>query len=215
MSWTAHMYEQTKDMWEQIYEHPFVQDLAAGRLANERLAFYFEQNTHYIDTVVKCRLIAAAKAHNHEVRDFFLNRAAMVVDELHHQEEMLRRVGGRPDARIAPTCHAYTRHILNLVWTKDPVEYLGSFLPCAWIYDELGSRLRGADLEGPLAEWWGFYMSEEHHELVENYRAFVDKYSQELSGERRRQMLDNFIISTNYEYRFWDMAYHQERWPLG
>ena len=58
-------------------------------------------------------------------------------------------------------------------------------------------------------------MSEEHNELVANYRAFVDKYSEGLSDERRQQMLDNFIISTNYEYRFWDMAYNLEQWPLG
>ena len=69
MKWTEYMYEQTKDMWERIYEHPFLQDLAAGTLSNERLSFYFEQNTHYIDNVVRCRSIATAKAHNDEVRD--------------------------------------------------------------------------------------------------------------------------------------------------
>jgi thiaminase/transcriptional activator TenA len=215
MSWTHYMYEQTKDMWERIYEHPFLRDLAAGTLSDERLAFYFEQNTHYINNVVKCRSIATAKAHNNEIRDFFLSRTAMVVDELHHQEDMLRRVGGQAGARIAPTCHAYTRHILNLVWTKDPVEYLGSFMPCPWTYDEIGIQLRSADLQGAPAEWWEFYMSVEHNELVANYRAFVDKYSEGLSDERRQQMLDNFIISTNYEYRFWDMAYNLEQWPLG
>ena len=42
----------------------FLKDLAAGTLSDERLAFYFEQNTHYINNVVKCRSIATAKAHN-------------------------------------------------------------------------------------------------------------------------------------------------------
>ena len=215
MSWTQYMYEQTKDMWERIYEHPFLKDLAAGTLTDERLACYFEQNIHYHDTAVKCRSIATAKAHNNEIRNFFLGRTPAVVEEMQHQTDMLRRVGGTPGARIAPTCQAYTRHILNLAWTLDPVEYLGSFLPCPWTYDEIGIQLRQAALKGASAEWWEFYMSEEHNELCDNYRAFVDKYSEGLSDERRQLMLDNFIISTNYEYLFWDMAYNLEQWPLG
>jgi thiaminase/transcriptional activator TenA len=75
--------------------------------------------------------------------------------------------------------------------------------------------LKTVALRGASAEWWEFYMSEEHNDLCDNYRAFVDKHSAGLSDERRQQMLDNFIISTNYEYRFWDMAYNQEQWPLG
>ena len=26
--------------------------------------------------------------------------------------------------------------------------------------------------------------------------------------------MDNFVRSLNYEYRFWDMAYNLEQWPL-
>lgn len=215
MSWTSHMYDTTQHLWDQIYEHPFLKELSEGTLSKERLAFYFEQNVHYIDNVVRCRSVAAAKAHNDEIRNFFLERTSMVVDELEHQETMLAAVGGTYGARIAPTCHAYTRHIQMLAWTRDPVEYLGSFLPCPWTYDEIGKQMRGAALEGVPAEWWDFYMSEEHNTLCDNYRAFVDEYSEGLSDERRQQMLDNFVLSLNYEYRFWDMAYNLEQWPLG
>ena len=165
--------------------------------------------------MIRCRSIATAKAHNDEIRDFFLDRTALVVESLEHQIDMLKRVGGRLDARIAPTCHAYSHHILNLAWTKDPVEYLGSFLACPWVYDEIGKQLRTAALKGTHAEWWEFYSSEEHNEMCDNYRAFVDKYAEQMSDERRQQMLDNFIISLNYEYGFWDMAYNLEQWPLG
>ena len=214
MSWTQHMFEQTKDMWDQIYEHPFLKDLAAGTLSDERLAYYFEQNTHYIDVVVKCRSIATAKAHNSDIRDFFLGRTTMVVEEMQHQIEMLDMVGGDRDARIAPSCHAYTRHILNMAWTLDPVEYLGSFLPCPWTYDEIGKQLRDAALQKTSSEWWEFYRSKEHNDLCDNYRAFVDRYAEKMSDERRQLMLDNFIISTNYEYRFWDAAYNLEQWTF-
>ena len=175
MSWTQHMYDETSQLWERIYRHPFLQDLAAGELSDERLAFYFEQNTHYIDNVVRCRSLATAKAQDEEERLFFLGRTSMVVDELEHQKQMLKAVGGDPAAPMAPTCHAYTRHNLSLAWSKLPVEYLGSFLPCPWTYDEIGIQLRSASLQPETAEWWEFYMSEEHNELCTNYRAYVDK----------------------------------------
>jgi thiaminase/transcriptional activator TenA len=215
MSWTQHMQDETKHLWERILEHPFLQDLAAGKLTRERLAFYFEQNTHYIDTAVRCRSLAIAKSQNEEEQLFFLARTQLVVDELQHQKEMLKKVGGDPDAKMAPTCHAYTRHILTLAWAKQPVEYLGSFLPCPWTYDEIGIGLRGAELQPETAEWWEFYMSEAHNELCANYRSYIDKYAALLSDSQRQEMLDNFTRGLNYEYLFWDMAYNLEQWPLG
>src|SRR5580765_6369164 len=125
-------------MWQRIYEHPFLIELADGSLPDEKLLFYFEQNVHYIDTVVRCRAVAVAKSTSSEVRDFFLGPIPVFVDELKHQQTMLAKLGGRVNAPIAPACHGYTRHILTLAWSREPVEYFGAFLPCPWTYDLIG-----------------------------------------------------------------------------
>ena len=127
---------------------------------------------------------------------------------------MLVKLGGSFRAPITPTLHAYSRHLFYLALARDPVEYLGSFLPCPISYDAIGYRLADAPLTPDQAEWWSFYMSEEHHVLCHDYRDFVDRYSDDLSNERRSQMLDNFRIGINYEYMFWEMAYTKESWPL-
>ena len=215
MSWTQYMLDDTGPMFESIYEHPFLKELGEGTLPKARMAFYFEQNVHYIDAVLRCRSIVAARAHNSEIRDFFLRSTSLIVDEYYHQEEMLRKLGGSFGAPVAPTLHAYSRHLLFLAFARDPVEYLGAFLPCPLSYDALGYRLADAPLTPEQAEWWEFYMSEDHHALCRDYREFVDRYAEDLSDERRGQMLDNFRIGVNYEYMFWDMAYTGERWPLG
>ena len=214
MGWTAYMLEETKPLFERIYEHPFLKELASGTLGRDRMVFSFEQDLHYIDAALRCRSVAAAKAHNLEVRDFFLRNMQLIVDEYHHLEDMLNGLGGQVSAPMAPTCHAYTRHILNIAWTRDPVEYLGAFLPCPLSYDEIGRNVVAVELTTEAADWWRFYMSDEHHDLCDSYRTFVDKYAAELSDERRQQMLDNFTMGINYEYRFWDMAYTQEQWPI-
>ena len=208
------MMEETAPLFERIYEHPFLKELRAGTLGNDRLAFYFEQNVHYIDAVLRCRSIVAAKAQNDEIRDFFLRNTKLILDEYYHQEDMLRKLEGTFEAPVAPTLYAYSRHLFYLAFARDPVEYLGSFLPCPLSYDAIGYQLVGAPLTPFQADWWDFYMSDAHHTLCSDYRDFVDRYSQGLSDERRGQMLETFRIGVNYEYMFWDMAYTKERWPL-
>src|SRR4026207_643639 len=107
-SWTQQARHAVEPLWERILEHPFIAELRAGTLPDEKLIFYFEQNVHYIDTVVRCRAVAVAKSSNPEVRDFFLGPIPVFVDELKHQQTMVQQLGGRPDAPIAPTCHGYT-----------------------------------------------------------------------------------------------------------
>ena len=211
-SWTETARQAVGPLWEQIVRHPFIAELRDGTLPNEKLIFYFEQNVPYIDTVVRCRAIAAAKATSHAERDFFLDRAPVIAEELRHQQQMLTSLGGNPNAPITPACHGYTRHILNLAWTGKPVEYFGAFLPCPLSYDEIGKHLRG-QLKNPAhLDWWGFYSSPEHNEMCDRYRAYVDEHVAELTPAEREQLLKNFILSSKYEYWFWDMAYNMETW---
>src|SRR5262245_40228684 len=81
-TWTERAYAATEPLWAQIYAHPFLTELAAGTLPDDKLIFYFEQNVHYIDTVVRCRAVAVAKSTSPEVRDFFLGPIPVFVDEL-------------------------------------------------------------------------------------------------------------------------------------
>jgi thiaminase (transcriptional activator TenA) len=213
-SWTERAYKATEPMWARLYNHPFITELREGTLANEKLVFYFEQNLHYIEAVVQCRSIAAAKARTDEERSFFLDRTPVVAEELRHQQAMVTALGGRADAPLAPACHGYTRHILNLAWTREPVEYFGAFLPCPWSYDEIGRGLKGLMKNPAHLDWWEFYMSQDHNDMCDRYRAFVDKHAAGLSEARRAEMIENFRTSLRYEWRFWNMAYTLEQWEI-
>lgn len=213
-SWTERAYKATEPMWEKLYQHPFITEIREGTLADEKLVFYFEQNLHYIEAVVQCRSIAAAKARTAVERDFFLDRTPVVAEELRHQQQMVTALGGRADAPLAPACHGYTRHIVNLAWTREPVEYFGAFLPCPWSYDEIGIRLRGKVTLAAHRDWLDFYMSTEHNAMCDRYRAFVDERAADLPEARQAEMIENFRTSLRYEWRFWNMAYTLERWEI-
>lgn len=212
-TWTDEAYAAGRELWERIPDLPFLRELRDGTLPNEKLAYYFEQNTHYIDAVVRVRSIAGAKAPDLETRDFCLERGPSGKNELQHQMTMLVSLGGNPQAKIAPTCHAYTRHLMAIAYERDTVDLLAAFLPCPWSYDEIGASMKGK-LTNPLhVEWMQFYWSEDHNILCDRHRAIVNRLTADLSPRRRAQLIDDYLISLNYEYQFWEMAYTMERWP--
>jgi thiaminase/transcriptional activator TenA len=212
-TWTDEAYAAGRPLWLQIHEHPFIRDLRDGRLTDRQLAFYFEQNTHYIDAVVRARAIAGARAPDVETRDFCMERGPSGKNELQHQIDLLGALGGNPDAEPAPACHGYTRHLLTIAYSRETVDFLAAFLPCPWSYDEIGTALEGK-LSNPLhRDWMQFYWSEDHHVLCDRQRAIVNRLAASLSDARRQQLLDDYLISLRYEYRFWDMAYQCQGWP--
>jgi len=212
-TWTEEAYAAGRSLWHEIHEHPFLQALRDDALERSQLAFYFEQNTHYIDAVVRARAIAGAKAPDLETRDFCMERGPSGKNELQHQLNLLETLGGSSTAEQAPACHGYTRHLLTIAYSRETVDLLAAFLPCPWSYDEIGMALEGK-LRNPIhVDWMQFYWSPDHHDLVRRHRAIVDRLTADLPLARRRQLLDDYLISLRYEYRFWDMAYRCQRWP--
>jgi thiaminase/transcriptional activator TenA len=212
-TWSEEAYAAGRELWQRILVHPFVRELRDGTLPNEKLAYYFEQNTFYIDAAVRARALAGAKAPDLETRDFCFAPGPSGKNELEHQHAMLAALCGDPNAEIAPTCRGYTLHLLTIAHSRDTVDLLAAFLPCEWTYDEIGASLVGK-LRNPLhQQWMGFYGSPEHRDLCNRHREIVDRLAAELPPVRRAQILDDFLLSLKYEYRFWDMAYNLERWP--
>lgn len=44
--------------------------------------------------------------------------------------------------------------------------------------------------------------------------AHLDKIAAAVSEADRERMKEHFIISSQYEYAFWEMAYRMETWPV-
>jgi thiaminase/transcriptional activator TenA len=212
--WTTEAYERAKPIWSRIFEHPFLSEIRAGTLPEEKLIFYFEQNTKFIETAVRCRSVAAAKSDDRDTLSFFTVRTTELMEELEHQREMLRSMGGNPDAPTAPGCQAYINHLQVVAWSRPPEWYVGTFLPCPWTYDLIAETFEGR-LSNPLHEkWWAFYWSAEHNALCDRYREFADRYVGSYPASRRELMIEDFLLNSRYELRFWDMAYNKETWDV-
>jgi thiaminase/transcriptional activator TenA len=118
---------------------------------------------------------------------------------------------------MAPTNYAYTRHLLHVAETGTPAEITVVALPCAWIYCDVGSHLlkNGPPPDHhPYKNWLNLYASPEFAEVARWMREKVDLWVKDAGGDEKRRMESHFIISSRYEYLFWDMAWKEEKWPI-
>jgi thiaminase/transcriptional activator TenA len=45
-------------------------------------------------------------------------------------------------------------------------------------------------------------------------RKKVDQWAKDASRAEKERMEETFIISSRYEWMFWDMAFGEEEWPV-
>ena len=93
-------------------------------------------------------------------------------------------------------------------------EIASVILPCAWGYCEIGQKLatQGLPESQPLyARWIEMYNSPEFEELALWIRSFVDRIANDSSESEMARMERAFMLSSQFEYMFWDAAYRLEK----
>mgnify|MGYP001566329542 FL=1 len=118
---------------------------------------------------------------------------------------------------MAPTNYAYTRHMLAVAATGSAAEITVVALPCAWIYCVVGQHLlkKGPPRPGhPYRDWLILYASPEFAEVQRWMRGKVDAWAKSAGRDEKKRMEEAFIISSRYEWMFWEMAWNEEQWPV-
>ena len=118
---------------------------------------------------------------------------------------------------MAPTNYAYTRHMLAVAALGTAAEITVVALPCAWVYCVVGQHLlrKGPPPKNhPYRDWLMLYASPEFAEVQQWMRKKVDQWAKTAGKEEKQRMEDSFIISSRYEWMFWEMAWNEEQWPV-
>lgn len=209
-------------IWDQEKRHPFVTGIGDGTLDIDKFRYYMRQDYIFLIDFSRAISLAAAKAQDVEDMGWF---AKLLHETLN--TEMSLHVGFCADFGItedelkateaSPTTHAYTRHLIQSAYSGGIGEVATAILPCSWGYCEIGQMLadRGAPTNQPLyARWIEMYNSTEFAELAEWLRSFVDRIAEGVGESERGRMEEAFLVSSQYEYMFWDAAYRMEEWPV-
>lgn len=208
--------------WDLEKQHPFVTGIGDGSLPLDKFRYYMRQD--YIFLMDFCRAISLAVAKAKTVED--MGWFAKLLHETLNTEMALHisfcgKLGITEQELFAtepsPTTLAYTRHLVQTAYSGGIGEVATAILPCSWGYCEIGQMLsdRGAPTSQPLyGRWIEMYSSPEFAELADWLRSFIDRTSTESGDQERERMQKAFLLSSQYEYMFWDAAYRMEEWPV-
>jgi thiaminase (transcriptional activator TenA) len=218
VSFTSELWQDITGVYEAILAHPFLTGLTDGSLPPSAFAFYVQQDALYLNQYARALSLVSGRAPDPVARDMFARHAAgaiAVEQELHGS--LLRDLGIDPVAvtEPAPTTLAYTSHLLATAGGGSYADGVCAVLPCYWIYWEAGKHLLGQGSPDPRYQRWiDTYGGEEFGEVVREVLAAADGLGDGLSLAEHARGRQHFLISSRYEWMFWDMGYRQERWPV-
>ncbi|PWB44517.1 MAG: thiaminase II [Candidatus Methylomirabilota bacterium] len=220
MGFTAELWRSIEGIYAAILRHPFLCGLTDGSLPRERFQFYAVQDALYLREYARALSMVAARAPRDKWIILFNEHAAGVLKvERQLHEGFFREWGLTPQAvaatPLAPTNLAYTSYLLALAYAAPFHETVAGLLPCYWIYWEVGKELERAGSPDPLyTRWIGTYASAEFGSLVRSVLDVVDATAAPLTPAELDAMRRHFVITSRYEWMFWEMGYRREPWPI-
>ena len=204
--------------WEGSFVHPFIQGIGDGTLPVDRFKYYVMQDSYYLTHFAKVQSFGAAYA-----RDLYTtSRMAEHAKGTYEAEMSLHRkftdlLGITKEElesfQPSPTAYAYTSHMYRSVVSGSFAEILAALLPCYWLYYDVGETLKTCRPDSAIyQEWIATYGGDWFKELVTEQINRFDELAENADEKTRAKMKENFVISSFYEYSFWDMAYQKESW---
>lgn len=222
-SFTSRLYAKAQPIWEKNHNHPFVQEIGKGTLDRDKFIHYMKQDYVYLIEYSKLFAIAAVKATNLETMSKF---AEILDSTLNFEMDLHRKFAAEfgitneelEATKPTPVNMAYTSYMLNAAQSGSLAEVVACLLPCAWDYWEIGKLLRkqyGDRMEqNPYRKWIETYDSETFGEGAKWLIQLMDELA-EGKPEWELEILErHFIITSKYEYLFWEMNYYKQDWPI-
>ena len=223
MSFSSYLRTKAEPIWAKELEHPFVKGIGEGSLDEDKFKFYLRQDYLYLIEYSKVFALAVPKCRDVQTMQEFAKILDLTLNtEMELHRSYCREFGISPEelekTTIVPTTYAYTGHLVNIAALGTLSEIVAALLPCAWGYCEIATKLADRydkSLEHPLyGKWIATYKSEEFWQYVDWLKGLLDTLAEHLSDEEKNIHERHFIISSRYEYLFWEMAYKGEIWPV-
>lgn len=201
-----------------IVEHPFLAGLVDGSLPTDVFRDYLVQDWHYLTGYARALATLAARGPDATTTVLFAEHARETLDtELALHRELLADLGMREAdvlaVPVSPTGRAYVNELLVACQLGSFAEGVAAVLPCYWVYWEVGQQLvhRGST-EPRYQRWIDTYADEAFGAAVDTVRSLADDLALDASPTEQARMRERFVTATRYEWRFWDAAWHRERW---
>lgn len=215
MTFTDELWQAAAPVLEAIDKLPFLIALEDGSLPRDHFDYYMAQDSHYLASYGRVLASAAGQADKPDDLLFWAGSATTAVSverQLH-----AAHVADFTAVEASPTCTAYTSYLLSLVTSGCYPALVAGLLPCFWIYEDVGRRLKDriGDLVGhPYADWIDTYGDPGFAAATGQARAIVDRAAEQAGRADRQRMRRTFATAARYEWMFWAAAWRRETWPV-
>jgi thiaminase/transcriptional activator TenA len=211
-----------RPVWDQILAHPYLQELKAGTLPLATFRFYVQQDWLYLQEFARTVALIAGRCPEPEVMKFLLEWVQPLVGmeyHFHHQHAAALDLNfDKIDWEMNQANWAYSRHMLAAAHGSNTVEALAALLPCPAVYAHVGDVLvSGPPCPNPMyADWIAFYspVRDTFHPRVVAIEEAYNRVAEGTDAATLARAERNYLISSRYEWWFWDTAYKRETWPV-
>ncbi len=188
----------------------------------KKFKYYILQDARYLEELAKVFAAGAAKAEDADtaIRFAQLVEETIVVERGLHQSYGKKWKVTAKEMRstpLSPTNYANCRHMRSVAQTGTLGEITVVALPCAWVYCEIGQHLLAKGppkASHPYGDWLALYASPEFANVAAWMRSIVNQCAKHAGKAEKTRMEEAFLISSRYEWMFWEMAWREEGWPV-
>ena len=209
-SWTREAWKAAEPIYQDIINHPFIKELAAGTLAPEKFDRYLAQDELYVGNYGRQMFELAELIPDPAQHDMFCEFAKEGIEgEKAMHALLIDRFGIVTQVQPSSVTAAYNAHTQEAIASGSKELGLAAMLPCMWVYNEVGLHiLRIASVEGnPYREWIQEYGNEAFTEGVAQVLKLADEYAADADEATRKRMISTYVEATRFEYLFWDYGY--------
>lgn len=220
MSFCDYLFDEVQPIWQAQLKHPFVRGIADGTLPEETFQRWVLQDYRYLEEFSRIFAWGAAKSRDLSEMQFFATALDLTLNtEMDLHRSYAERFGLTADdlesEPMWPTTRAYTDFLVRTAADGDMAELLAALLPCAWGYAWLGAQL-AERFETPdddrYADWIATYSGEEFQGASEHLQGLMEQYGAKASKAKQRRLTELFVVSSRYEWQFWQMCWEGETW---
>jgi len=208
-------------IWRAIEDHAFLRELHAGTLPMNRFTYFILQDYVYLLDFAQVLCQGGAKSPNLETLELFARHAVGAVEVERSFHASFGKTLGLTRKQLdavpkGPITQAYIGHLQSVARSGSLGELVAAVLPCYWIYGEVGRRLYRSRPQRPkiYREWIETYAGEPFWRPVREQIQLMNTIGAAAGSREKKLMTEHFVLSSRYEFMFWDQAYRLESWPL-
>jgi len=218
---SAQLSSRSARIWRAIENHAFLRELHAGTLPMNRFTYFILQDYVYLLDFAQILCQAGAKSPDLETLELFCRHALGAVEVERSFHASFGKTLGLSRKQLdavpkGPITQAYIGHLQSVARSGTLGEIVAAVLPCYWIYGEVVKRLYRNRPSKPkiYRQWIETYASEAFWQPVREQIQLMDKLGAAASSSEKKLMNAHFLLSSRYEFMFWEQAYRLESWPV-